>query len=206
MKGKIYIIGYAVGIGFAAATVLSAVGAVTAPYIEANQKAEKVRNIMKVLGVDYDAGAAPEALVERFEEEVQEKEGDVLTYYTYSPEDFPDDQQRIAVKFAGAGMWGPIEGFLALEPDMQTIAAVSIYEQEETPGLGGEIGADWFQKQFEGKSIVDEAGEKPGVRIVTEGKAEKLNEIDAITGATVTSDRLESMLNETIQGIQGERF
>ena len=65
----------------------------------------------------------------------------------------------MAVPFSGSGVWGPIEGVLALEPDMQTIRGVRFYKQEETPGLGGEIASDWFQAQFKGKTLVSAAGD-----------------------------------------------
>jgi Na+-transporting NADH:ubiquinone oxidoreductase subunit C len=109
----------------------------------------------------------------------------------------------VAVPFAGQGLWGPIKGFLALKPDLKTIHGVTFHEQEETPGLGGEIGADWFRDQFKGKSIEDAQG-KRGIRIRRGGGATGPNEVDAITGATMTSERVEEMLNAAVARIAGE--
>ena len=52
------------------------------------------------------------------------------------------------------GLWGRINGYLALEPDGSTIAGFSVYQHSETPGLGGEIENQWFQRNFVGKQII----------------------------------------------------
>jgi Na+-transporting NADH:ubiquinone oxidoreductase subunit C len=95
-----------------------------------------------------------------------------------------------------------VEGLLALEPDMKTIRGVTFYKQEETPGLGGEIGSAWFQQQFKGKSIM--AGPKPGIRIIRGGAKSAPDAVDAITGATMTSEKVQAMLNRTIAQIVEE--
>jgi Na+-transporting NADH:ubiquinone oxidoreductase subunit C len=102
-----------------------------------------------------------------------------------------------AFAFKGQGVWGQIEGFLALEPDLVTVAGVTFHKQEETPGLGGEIASDWFREQFRGKSIRGGPGGgrgSPGIRIVKGGGASGPSEVDAITGATMTSQKVEDML------------
>ncbi len=81
---------------------------------------------------------------------------------------------------------------------MKTIRAISFYKHEETPGLGGEIGASWFQDQVKGKLIEDSDG-NPGMRV--QSGASESNEVDAITGATMTCDKVEDMLNITIANI-----
>ena len=100
-------------------------------------------------------------------------------------------------------MWGPIRGFLALEADMRTIRGVTFHEQEETPGLGGEIASVWFQEQFKGKVIELPDGER-GIHIRRGGGASGPNEVDAITGATMTSKKVEVMLNAVIERILRE--
>ena len=77
------------------------------------------------------------------------------------------------------------------------------YQQEETPGLGGEIGSRWFQEQFEGKSIADAAG-NPGFRIVKPGRPAGENAVEGISGATMTSDRVAAMLDRLGKAIAEE--
>ena len=116
--------------------------------------------------------------------------------------------RAVAVPFAGPGLWGPVEGFLALESDMRTIRGITFHKQEETPGLGGEIASASFTRQFEGKSIVDESG-RPGIRILRAGAAppesKGANEVDGITGATTTCEKVQAMLNEIIARIARAR-
>jgi Na+-transporting NADH:ubiquinone oxidoreductase subunit C len=86
---------------------------------------------------------------------------------------------------------------------MRTIRGITFYEQEETPGLGGEITSSWFREQFIGKKIVDQAG-NPGI-IISSSEGEAPNKVDAISGATLTCDKVQTMLNETIKRIVEEK-
>jgi Na+-transporting NADH:ubiquinone oxidoreductase subunit C len=86
---------------------------------------------------------------------------------------------------------------------MRTIRGITFYEQEETPGLGGEIDSESFRKQFEGKKIVDETG-RAGIVISGGGQKHAVNEVDAITGATMTCEKVEAILNTVIERIVKE--
>ena len=199
MKGSLYTLAYALVAGTICAVTLTAVGDFTRPYIAANEQAEKVRNILGVLGVSFDAKASAEDLNQLFKETVREEKRGDLTMYVYAK------GGAVAVEFAGPGLWGPVEGLLALEADMKTIRGVSFYKQEETPGLGGEIGSDAFRNQFKGKSILPPGG-KPGIRILR-GRAsgKKVHELDGLTGATMTCNKVQAMLNAVIVRITKEQ-
>lgn len=91
----------------------------------------------------------------------------------------------------GAGLWGPIWGYIALESDLQTICGVYFDHSGETPGLGAKIKDDpAFQAQFKGKKInVEDPGH--AFAVVKGGvPAGNLSAVDAITGATITSRAL----------------
>lgn len=203
MKGSFYTLGYAAGLGAVCALLLTATASFTQPYKDANAKAEEVLNILTALKVSFQADASPEQLLEIFNTNVHEQNRGGRVIYVYSSPQAKDQTQAVVVQFSGPGLWGPIKGFLAMEQDMRTIRGVTFYEQEETPGLGGEIASSWFRKQFEGKSVVDEAG-KVGI-IIQRGKKEAArNKVDAITGATMTCDKVEVMLNAAIKDIVKE--
>ena len=85
---------------------------------------------------------------------------------------------------------------------MVTIRGIRFYKQEETPGLGGEIGASWFQDQFKGKKIVSPSGEY-GFSINKPGSGTGSNQVDGITGATMTSERVGIMIDNILK-ILGE--
>ncbi len=199
MKGSLYTLAYALVAGTICAATLTVVGNFTRPYREANEQAEKVRNILGVLGVSFDPKAPAEELNVLYEKTVREEERGGLIMYVHAKDG------AVAVEFAGPGLWGPVEGLLALEADMKTIRAVSFYKQEETPGLGGEIGSDKFREQFKGKSILSPDG-TPGIRILrTEGTVKKVHEVDGLTGATMTCNKVQAMLNAVIARIVKEQ-
>lgn len=95
----------------------------------------------------------------------------------------------------GAGLWGPVWGYIALEQDVRTIAGAYFDHESETPGLGGKIKDDpSFRAQFSGKNI-DFNDVKP-FSIIKGGAPEgKTDAIDAITGATMTSKGLDEAIN-----------
>ena len=201
MKDSLHTLLYAVVLGLICATALTSVNHLTAGRKQANAKAEEIRNILGVLGIRFDSGASSEELVKIFAENIHvENQGGLVTY-TYRSSEGNSNVQAVA--FAGPGLWGSIKGFLALDVDKEIIVGITFYEQEETPGLGGEISSQSFRRQFEGKTIRDIAG-KPGIRIRRDG-AIGFNEVDAITGATMTCDKVETMLNVVIRRIVQER-
>ncbi len=217
MKGSVGMLTYATVLGVVCALLLTGAARFTEPYRKNNAEAERVRNILGVLGVPFDPDGSSKEAVEIFERNVRVEERSELTTYVYAPPEGGGAVQAVAMAFAGRGLWGPIKGLLSLEPDMVTIHGITFYEQQETPGLGGEIAAAclgsakvhvencpaWFRHQFEGKTIEDVAG-RPGIRIVSYG-ASGTNEVDAITGATMTSDKIEAMLNAVIKRILEQR-
>ena len=95
----------------------------------------------------------------------------------------------------GAGLWGPVWGYIALDEDLQTISGAYFDHESETPGLGGKIKDDpSFREQFKGKKI-DYSDAAP-FNIVKGGTpADKCNAIDAVTGATMTSNGLHKAIN-----------
>ncbi len=194
-----YAVAYAAVLGLACALALTAVDGVTASRKKANAEAEEIRNILTVLGVPFEPGAGASGLIATYESTVAREDRGGLTFHVY---DHPERGRLRATRFSGQGLWGAIEGFLCLEEDMRTIYALSFYRQEETPGLGGEISSEGFLEQFRGKSILGPSGDA-GLRIVGDG-ADGINEVDAISGATMTSDRVQTMLNDVIDSIVEE--
>lgn len=203
MKNNVYTLFYAGVLGTVCSLLLTAVASFTAPYQEANAKAEKNRNILGVLQVKYSPGASSQELVKIYKDNVSEEKSGELEMYRYIPPQDSDAEETVAVGFEGPGLWGPVKGFLALDKQMRTIRGITFYEQEETPGLGGEIVKPWFREQFVGKSIVDEAG-NPGI-IISSSEGEVSNKVDAISGATMTCDKIQAMLNEAIKSIVQEK-
>jgi len=203
VKGSAYTLFYAAALGSVCALLLTAAASFTAPYKEANAEAEEARNVLLALKVPLPEKATAAEVLKIREENIQEKMRGDITTYVYSPAREGGKTLAVAMRFFGPGLWGPIKGFLALEPDMKTIRGITFYEQEETPGLGGEIVKSWFRDQFVGKTIVGQDG-KPGIVIKSGGQAAP-NKVDAISGATMTCDKVQAMLTEAAKSIVEEK-
>lgn len=194
MKDNVYTIGFAGVLGATCALLLTSAATFTKPYRDNNERVEEVLNILTALSVPFEEGDSAARLLDIFKLNVREETRGDLNLYVYASPDEPGQSKALAVRFAGPGLWGPIEGFLAFEPDRKKIRALTFSHQEETPGLGGEIASSWFRTQFVGKSVMDETG-RIGIAI---GGTPGANTVDAITGATMTCDKLETILNGII--------
>lgn len=91
----------------------------------------------------------------------------------------------------GKGLWSMMKGYLAVEPDFQTIAGLTFYEQGETPGLGGEVMNPAWKAKWSGKKIYNE--DAVCIRVV-KGAGSTDYEVDGLSGATITSNGVSNML------------
>lgn len=204
MKGNIYTLFYAGSLGAVCALLLTAASSFTATYQQADREADIKRNILNVLGVPYSERASSRELVKIFEKNVHQEQLDKLELYRYVPKAGSNKEETVAVEFEGHGLLGPIKGFLALAADMKTIRGITIYEQQETPGLGEEIASAGFCERFKGKKIVDKAG-NVGITIKVGADKSAVNEVDAISGATMTCDKVEAILSRLAEKIVQEK-
>ncbi|MEE0923551.1 MAG: FMN-binding protein, partial [Paludibacteraceae bacterium] len=102
---------------------------------------------------------------------------------------------KYVLTLSGKGLWGGIGGYLALDADKNTIYGVNFNHASETPGLGAKIVEMPFREQFEGKHIRNNAGEVVSVAVLKNGKkAEGQEQVDAISGATITCDGVSKMI------------
>ena len=99
----------------------------------------------------------------------------------------------------GAGLWGPIWGYISVESDMNTIFGATFDHQGETPGLGAEISTKAFQDQFKGKTIFDNDGKFYSIIVAKSNEtAPAEHKVDAISGGTITSKGLQSMVEDDL--------
>ncbi len=101
-----------------------------------------------------------------------------------------DGKSVTVVPVYGAGLWGPIWGYIALDEDLQTIVGAYFDHDSETPGLGAKIKDDpSFRAEFIGKKV--NVASDPVFSVVKVGtSADENSSVDAITGATMTSKGL----------------
>ena len=109
------------------------------------------------------------------------------------------DGMKFIVPVYGAGLWGPIWGYIAFDSNGDTIYGAYFSHEGETPGLGAEIEKPAFQDQFEGKNIFAADGEFTSVAVVKTGKEPQGKAwVHAVSGGTITSQGVQKMLYESL--------
>jgi Na+-transporting NADH:ubiquinone oxidoreductase subunit C len=104
---------------------------------------------------------------------------------------------QIILPVYGKGLWSTIRGFLALDPDGNTIRGLQFYEHGETPGLGDQIDKPDWRSQWPGKQLFD-GGDQPLIEVVR-GKADPASpqishQVDGLSGATLTGRGVTNLL------------
>jgi Na+-transporting NADH:ubiquinone oxidoreductase subunit C len=110
-----------------------------------------------------------------------------------------EGETKYVLPLYGAGLWGPIWGYVALNADKETIYGVYFSHAGETPGLGAEItNRDKFQVPFIGKKALNADGDVI-ISVVKNGKVQNAEcEVDGISGGTITSNGVNAMLKDGI--------
>ena len=210
-NSNVYIITYSVVMVVIVAVLLSLAAIGLKPRQDANILNEKKTQIVKALGYDaatvsYDDVVAEAALLNA---EGAVVNSDVAKVFEalQSVKDTRDAGQfpifkatdgSFVLPLYGAGLWGPIWGYVALEPDMNTVKGIVLDHAGETPGLGAEIATAKHQAMYVGKTVF-EGDEFVGITL-KKGGADKNNphEVDAITGGTKTSDGVSAMIKDCL--------
>ncbi len=107
------------------------------------------------------------------------------------------DLNAVILPIQGYGLWSTLYGYLALDPDMNTIRGITFYEQGETAGLGGEVENPRWKAKWPGRKVFDSQGRiKIAVKKGPAGTPEKdPYQVDGISGATITSRGVTNMLH-----------
>lgn len=206
------------------AIMLSTAAIALGPYQARNTRIEKMENILSSVGINGTSEEAESNFSRYISSQVVldikgepvnggtsafdidlKKELDKEKTGNKDKELFPlfiakkGNKEYYIIPVRGKGLWGPIWGFIALEEDMNTVYGVSFGHKSETPGLGAEIDTEKFQEKFKGKKILDDEGGFVSVKVL-KGSAGSTNPhgVDAVSGATITSDGVTEMLQRTL--------
>ena len=113
-----------------------------------------------------------------------------------------DGQTKYIMAMNGAGLWGPIWGYISVDADKNTVYGTDFSHAGETPGLGAEITKPAFSSQFAGKQIFKN-GEFKSIAVVKPGKsADGQDYVDGISGGTITSQGVGNMLFDSLKGYE----
>ena len=181
-----------------------------APRQQANMLNEKKTQIVKALGEDpatvaYDSVITKAVILDASGAVVSEDVSEVFAALndlkaSFAAERYPlfVATSGVVVPLYGAGLWGPIWGYIALGTDMNTVKGIVLDHSGETPGLGAEITTPKHQAMYPGKTVY-EGDAIVGVTL-KKGGADKSNphEVDAITGGTKTSDGVTAMISDCL--------
>jgi Na+-transporting NADH:ubiquinone oxidoreductase subunit C len=206
---------YAAAMVILVAAILASVAMALRPLQNTNIEVEKKQNILASVNIESTAENAEEIYAEKIQNQyVINSEGEVVEGRDAFEVDLKKQQAKpleerllpvyecqteeglkYIFPMRGAGLWGPIWGFVSLDSDMSTIYGANFDHQGETPGLGAEIATDWFQAEFKGKEIYNDQGELVSITITKSGQeAPEEHSVDGISGGTITSKGLQEML------------
>lgn len=106
--------------------------------------------------------------------------------------------EQIVLPVYGKGLWSTLYGFLALDEDTRTVRGITFYQHGETPGLGGEIDNPTWKAQWGGKVAYNEQWQ-PQIDVVKgsvdPGDPDLEAKVDGLSGATITSNGVEGLVN-----------
>ena len=186
----------------------------------ANVNIDKMQQILRSLNIDataaeaqtkYDELVKNAYLINSDGTKIEGSEGTTPNDPAFSTELDDEDAEGLPVYEAeiegsvkyilpmdGAGLWGPIWGYLAVEADGSTIFGAEFGHQSETPGLGAEIVTPSFKNQFIGKELIKEGAFK-SVAVVKPGQTiSDRDYVDGISGGTITSKGVDGMLLNSV--------
>jgi len=189
-----------------------------------NIKKEKMQNILFAAGINVSRDESEELYTQYIVEELSlTNNGDIDNTVSafninlaleikkdINNQRFPlyvaniDDNRYYIIPLRGNGLWNAIWGYMALKEDVNTIKGVSFGHQAETAGLGAEITEDWFTNSFVDEKILNDNGDFVGVYVTKtnndpENTDKNDNEVDAISGATITGDGVADMIKERLE-------
>lgn len=228
-----YIFRYIIILVVVVAVLLSAAAMVLQPFQQANINNEKMMNILKAADIqDVTADNVQELfnkdcvkmMIIDPKGEVKESCTENFTKFAAFTMNLKDElykrdngqdfvlpiivinngtQDVNVVPLQGAGLWGPIWGYIGMTADFRHVVGVVFDHKSETPGLGAEITTPRFTEQFEGKTIFS-GGEFVSIDVVKGGVENMLNSlqkhsVDAISGGTITSQGVNNMIENVLE-------
>jgi Na+-transporting NADH:ubiquinone oxidoreductase subunit C len=215
-----YIFLFALTIVVIVAVLLSVISINLQPRQEKNIEIEKKTSILAALHIPSNQKTA-EAKYEEYitNSYVINHKGDIVSdtgafYINFEKQlHKPEEKMRLPVftgknnksmvyilPLFGKGLWGDIWGYIALKNDLNTIYGITFDHEKETPGLGSQITDHAFQQPFTGKKIFDPSGRFVSVKVDKKNVTpEAPHKVDAISGATITCDGVEEMIENCLK-------
>lgn len=191
-----YTIIYSAIIVVIVAFLLAFVYQILKPIQDANVALDQKKQILYSLNIRNLDNATAEADYNKML--VSEKNVKNGTIYTFNV----DSQIKYVFSVKGMGLWGGINGFIAVDADKSTVFGAYFNHESETAGLGAEIkdNRKW-QEQFRGKELFTK-GNRDAIALSVQKKVtDSKTQVDAVTGATLTSNGVAAMMTDKEKGL-----
>lgn len=212
---NVYTIVYASVMVLLVAVVLAFTSQSLRSFQKQNEDNDKRQQILRSINVDAKADAAEakynELIKEAFlvNDKGQKVDGDAFAadpVKSFAENLYPvfvaniDGKPKYIMALHGAGLWGPLWGYIALNDDKNTVYGADFSHAGETPGLGAEITTKAFSGPFVGKKIFMN-NEFKSIAVVKPGKsAAGQDYVDGISGGTITSQGVDHMISNSLKG------
>lgn len=222
-QSNIYTVIYIIVLVAVVGTALACTSLALRDRQQANADADKMSQILRSVGID----APDKDVIADFNRYItaqlivnadgQSREGDAFAVDVAREIKQPDTRRELPVfvctlgdgdvKYIlpvyGAGLWGPIWGYVALDSDGSTVYGAYFSHQGETPGLGAEIAKPEFRNEFKGKHLFKEGRFMP-IAVVKAGQRPAGGEdyVDGISGGTITSKGVGAMIDDCLSPYQ----
>lgn len=108
-----------------------------------------------------------------------------------------DGKTKYVFSMTGMGLWGGISGFISVNDDKSTVYGAYFNHESETAGLGAEIKDNQkWQEKFQGKKLFN-GNDRNAIALTVQKKvSDPSTQVDAVTGATLTSNGVANMLHD----------
>ena len=191
-----YTIIYSAIIVVVVAFLLAFVYQVLKPIQDANVALDQKKQILYSLNIRNLDNATAEADYNKML--VSEKNVKNGTIYTFNV----DSQIKYVFSVKGMGLWGGINGFIAVDADKSIVFGAYFNHESETAGLGAEIkdNRKW-QEQFRGKELFTKGNRDTIALSVQKKVTDPKTQVDAVTGATLTSNGVAAMMTDKEKGL-----
>lgn len=169
--------------------ILAFLDASTAERVATLQETDLRKKILYVFDIEVPT-ADPAEIEVLFKENIEEETFDDEIIYVFKQN---GKEEGFAFPVSGPGLWGGINAYAAISTDYNNLLGIVFIKHEETPGLGGRIDEEVYLQQFRELDLSQESGGNYIIyRPATGGN------VDAIAGATLTSNSVAKLLNEDI--------
>jgi electron transport complex protein RnfG len=168
-------------IGIISGALLSGISSWAAPKIEANRKAETERAIFVVQ-----------------QEATKYKKVEKLDFELYEVFDEENKSLGYALPHEGNGFQGKIRLIIGLNKELTNVLGMEVLEQVETPGLGTKVTETPFTDQFINLVVTPQINSVKGIQ------PQNPNEVQALTGATISSKAVVRIINDGINRLKSQ--